>query len=113
VALAIVVGNALLLIMCVPVFYAIEAQMVFLFPLALDGSAGPFRESRVWTRQAGGTLEVMRLVLPIAVTMLFGGFVGRGFVRSWCIGCLAVCVWYELLRIARRGTFPEQAVRPC
>jgi hypothetical protein len=21
-----------------------------------------------------------------------------GFVRSWCLGCLAVCIWYEDLR---------------
>jgi hypothetical protein len=26
-----------LLVLCVPVFYAVEAQMVFLFPLLLDG----------------------------------------------------------------------------
>ncbi|HWG47508.1 MAG TPA: metallophosphoesterase, partial [Gemmataceae bacterium] len=80
------------------VFYAIEAQMVFLFPLALDGSVRPFREARRWTRRAGGTLAVMRRVLPLAATMLFGGLLGRGFVRSWCIGCLAVCLWYEQLR---------------
>jgi hypothetical protein len=84
----------------VPVFYAIEAQMVFLFPLALDGTPQPFREARRWTKRAGGTLAVMAVVLPLAATMLFGGFVGRGFVRSWCLGCLAVCLWYEDLRIS-------------
>src|SRR5262249_37135522 len=26
---------------------------------------------------------------------LFGGLAGRGFLRSWCLGCLAVCLWYE------------------
>jgi hypothetical protein len=88
----------LLALLCVPVFYAIEAQMVFLFPLALDGSVRPFREARRWTRRAGGTLAVMAIVLPLAATMLFGGFLGRGFVRSWCLGCLAVCLWYEHLR---------------
>jgi hypothetical protein len=87
-----------LLLLCVPAFYAVEAQMVFLFPLALDGSEKPFGEARRWTVQAGGTLAVMGVVLPLACTMLLGGFAGRGFVRSWCLGCLAVCLWYEDLR---------------
>ncbi len=84
--------------LAVVAFYAIEAQMVFLFPLALDGNAHPFVASRRWTRDAGGTLAVMRVVLPLACTMLFGGLIGRGFLRSWCLGCLAVCLWYETLR---------------
>jgi hypothetical protein len=98
-----VVGQPLLLLLSVPVFYAIEAQMVFLFPLVFDGSEHPFRDSRRWTRRAGGTGAVMWVVLPIACTMLLGGFAGRGFVRSWCLGCLAVCVWYEVLRTERDG----------
>jgi hypothetical protein len=80
------------------VFYAVEAQMVFLFPLALDGCRNPIRESLVWTRAAGGTIPVMFTVMQLAVVMLFGGFFGRGFVRSWCLGCLAVVLWYEALR---------------
>jgi len=42
----------------------------------------------------------MKTVLPLAAMMLLGGFVGRGFVRSWCLGCLAVLIWYERLRTA-------------
>jgi predicted MPP superfamily phosphohydrolase len=103
--------HPLLAVLCVPVFYAIEAQMVFLFPLALDGSARPFREARRWTRRAGGTLAVLRVVLPLAATMLFGGFLGRGFVRSWCLGCLAVCLWYEHLR-QLPGPESSSAARP-
>jgi hypothetical protein len=87
-----------LLVLCVPAFYAVEAQMVFLFPLTLDGAARPFREARRWTVRAGGTLAVMAVVLPVAAFMLFGGFARQGFVRSWCLGCLAVCIWYEDLR---------------
>jgi len=88
----------LLAVFGVPVFYLVEAQMVFLFPLALDGSPHPFRDARRWTRQAGGTVAVLRVILPVAAMMLFGGLLGRGFVRSWCLGCLAVCIWYERLR---------------
>lgn len=80
------------------IFYAIEVQMVFLFPLALDGSLSPFRESLQWTRKAGGTLSAMLTVIPLAVVMLFGGWVGQGFIRSWSLGCLAVVLWYEELR---------------
>jgi hypothetical protein len=85
------------------VFYAIEVQMVFLFPLALDGCARPFRTARAWTRRAGGTIAAMRVVLPVAGVMLLGGMVGRGFVRCWCLGCLAVCLWYEDLRLHSVG----------
>jgi uncharacterized protein len=96
-------GMPMLTPLAVVVFYSVEAQMVFLFPLALDGSVTPFRTARAWTRRAGGTLAVMRVVLPIAGIMLLGGFVGRGFVRCWCLGCLAVCLWYEDLRLKPDG----------
>jgi predicted MPP superfamily phosphohydrolase len=88
-----------LLPLAVVVFYAVEAQMVFQFPLALDGATQPFRAARVWTVRAGGTVAVMGVVLPLAGTMVLGGLVGRGFLRSWCLGCLAVCLWYETLRV--------------
>jgi len=90
----------LVALLVVPAFYAVEAQMVFLFPLALDGSPQLFRQARALTVQAGGTLAVMRTVLPLATVMLGGGIVGLGFVRSWCLGCLAVCLWYEQVRAA-------------
>jgi predicted MPP superfamily phosphohydrolase len=79
-------------------FYAVEAQMVFLFPVALDGSDRPFRAALQWTQRAGGTVAVMWVVVPLACVMLFGGLAGRGFLRCWCLGCLAVCLWYEDLR---------------
>lgn len=78
-------------------FYIVEAQMVFAFPLAADGAPRPLRAAPAWTRRAGGTLRVVRVVLPLAWEMLFGGFAGRGFLRSWCLGCLAVVIWYERL----------------
>lgn len=90
-----------LLVLVPLVFYAIEARMVFLFPLALDGSRTPFRDANRLTSRAGGTMAVMAVVMPLAAVMLFGGFLGRGFVRCWCLGCLAVCLWYEDLRQAQ------------
>ncbi len=99
--------------LAIAVFYAVEAQFVFLFPLALDGSPAPFREARRWTVRAGGTWQVMRVVLPLVATMLGGGFFGRGFTRSWCLGCLAVCIWYEDLRACTLpGGLPDARALP-
>ena len=79
-------------------FYLIESQMVFLFPCVLDGVAHPFRESRARTVQSGGTFKVMRTVFGLGVVMLLGGCFGYGFVRSWCLGCISILIWYEELR---------------
>lgn len=92
----------LLAALAVPAFYAVEAQWVFAFPAALDGAPSPLRASRALTVRAGGTLSVMATVMPIAAFMLFGGLVGRGFLRSWCLGCLAVVLWYERVRRGSR-----------
>jgi predicted MPP superfamily phosphohydrolase len=100
IALAIVTKQLWWLPAGVLLFYAVEAQMVFLFPLALDGTDFSFSESRRWTKRAGGTVRVMLKVMTLAATMIFGGFFGRGFVRSWCLGCLAIVIWYERLREA-------------
>lgn len=85
-------------------FYAVEAQWVFLFPLAIDGRACSWKQNRRLVRQAGGTLKVMATVIPIAATMLGNGFRGQGFVRSWAIGCLAVLLWYERIRTQVENT---------
>ncbi len=79
-------------------FYAVEAQFVFLFPLALDGARLPVLKSPGLTRKAGGTLRVMGTVMPIAWRMLSGVFRRAGVVESWCVGCLAVVLWYEQVR---------------
>ena len=99
-ALAVVVGHAwpLAIIVGPLAFYAVEAQMAFLFPAALDGHRRPLAAAAGLTRRAGGTAAVIAGVLPIAAVMLLGGPLGLGFRRSWCVGCLAVCIWYERVR---------------
>lgn len=77
------------------IFYVVEVQFVFAFPIALDSHARPLRKSASVLRHSTGTLRGVATVVPLATVMLFGGFVGRGFVRSWCVGCLGVLVWYE------------------
>ncbi|MBK7877699.1 MAG: hypothetical protein IPJ77_18600 [Planctomycetes bacterium] len=84
-------------------FYVVEAQLVFLLPVVADGSAHPWRDAWRATRAAGGTARVTSIVVPIAGFMLFEGLAGRGFVRSWLVGCLAVVLWYEDVRRAARS----------
>jgi predicted MPP superfamily phosphohydrolase len=76
-------------------FYAAEAQMVFLFPEALLGRRVPWRSSRAMTVAAGGTLQVMVSVLPIAARMLGTGWWRGHGSRSWVQGCLAVVLWHR------------------
>lgn len=85
-------------------FYLLEAQSVFLFPLLIDTG-----EDRIWYRsfnmtlKAGGTIYVASVVVQIALFMIFGGFFFKklssaNFVRAWCIGCVAILIWYEEIR---------------
>ncbi len=96
-ALCVATGQWAWALLMVVAFYAIEAQMVFLFPVLLDQAPEPLSRAREHTVRAGGTWRVMRTVWVLAAVMIFGGLAGRGFVRSWCLGCLAVAIWYELI----------------
>jgi len=78
-------------------FYLAEAPAVFLFPALLDGRPG-WRTSLRLVRRDGGILSVAATTSRIALHMLSGGLRGQGFLRSWCVGCLAVVCWYERLR---------------
>ncbi|HCU25793.1 MAG TPA: hypothetical protein DF383_12315 [Deltaproteobacteria bacterium] len=86
-------------LLAVPAFYLVEVQMLFLFPVAADGSPAPFRESRIWTRRAGGTCRVLPTVFGIAWMMTCGGLIRGKCTRYWTLGCLAVLLWYERLRV--------------
>ena len=101
----ILLRSALLIASAPILFYVAEVQTLFLFPCALDGSATPFRDSRALLRRAGGTLRATATVMVLATVMLFGGLFGRGFVRCWCLGCLAVCICYDaVLHLPRGGS---------
>lgn len=84
------------------VFYLIEVQMVFLFPLLIDQDPTPFQKSRHYVVRGGGTIKAMSVVMPISAFMMIGGLLGQGIVRSWCIGCLAVVLWYEKARTGKK-----------
>lgn len=93
-------GSPLLLLAGLILFYAIESRLVFLFPVAIDGSSAPFRDSRILAAKAGPAGEVMRVVMGLAAVMVFGGFVTGRWLRCWTLGCLSVLIWYEKTRAA-------------
>jgi hypothetical protein len=80
------------------VFYLVESQMVFLFPLSIEAVEDPIRESLRDVRRAGGNFKVMVTVMVLALYMVSGGFFRENLKKSWCIGCLAVLVWHLRLR---------------
>ena len=96
-AAAFVLGRPLLIPGVVVAFYLVESTAAFVFPAFADGDHTPFATSRRLVRESGGLVLVASRMIAIAVSMVLGGFFGRGFVRSWCIGCLAVVLWYERL----------------
>jgi hypothetical protein len=98
VALAAALGRFEILPLAVVAFYAVEARSVFVFPAFADGTPDPFSASRALVASAGGTAAVAGRTMVIASVMLLGGFVRFRFLRAWCIGCLAVTLWYERLR---------------
>ncbi len=88
----------LLLPFAIVAFYAVESRFVFAFPCALDGHRAPLRESAAMVARSMAPLAAIATVMRIAAAMVGGGVVGRGFLRSWSIGCLAVLLWYEQAR---------------
>ncbi len=79
-------------------FYLTEAPAVYLIPAMIDGDRKPWRTSWALMRRDGGLLRTTIRTARIGASMVFGGFLGRGFLRSWLTGCLCVRVRYETLR---------------
>jgi hypothetical protein len=76
-------------------FYAVEAPLVFVFPALIDGAPHPAARSRRLVRVNGGHARAVVRVMGIALHMTLGGALGGGVRRAWCVGCLAVLLWYE------------------
>lgn len=98
-------------LVAVAVFYATEAQMVFLFPEALLGRRSPWASARALTFSAGGTWKVMAGVLPIATGMLTGWRHGRSR-EAWLQGCLAVVLWHREVALSRPAWVENPASLP-
>lgn len=76
------------------VFFLLEVNFLFLFPLLIDNSATPISGSiRAVFRI--GILKCVITVIPIALFMVVGLFWKKEPVRNWYIGCLAVLIWYN------------------
>lgn len=100
---------ALLLLLASGAFYAVESRFVFAFPCALEGDAAPLRASHRLLAQTTAPVAATIAVARIAATMVVGGLLGRGFLRSWAIGCLAVLLWYEEARAVACGAIERPA----
>ncbi len=74
------------------VFYAIEVQLLFLFPLLILGVPAPVRTSvrLVWRV---GFFRAWLTTILLAAYMLAGLLRWRSPFRQWCIGCLCVVLW--------------------
>lgn len=94
------------------VFYMVEAQMVFLFPVVLAGSRAPWCRSYALTQFAGGTWTVMLTVMPIAFRMLTGGLRPEGSIGAWCRGCLAIVIWHRRVCESEHGWLESEQALP-
>jgi len=76
------------------VFYWIEAQFLFLFPLLIDREHNPIWRSIQLTRRVGN-LYALCNVIPIAAYMLSGLLSREEPLRRWYVGCIAILIWYD------------------
>jgi hypothetical protein len=92
-------------------FYVAEVQLMFLFPLLIDRSPAPLRESMAMTRKIG-TIKAVWVILPIGIFMLLGLFHWKKPFKHWYLGCLAVVIWYILERKARNKYIKKGDLKP-
>ncbi len=84
----------------VAVFYAIEVQLLFLFPLLMFGAPAPVRTSVRMVWQVG-FFRAWLTTIVLAAYMLAGLLRWRSPLRHWCIGCLCVVFWADKLYTVR------------
>jgi hypothetical protein len=82
------------LLIFIIVFYLIEIQFLFLFPILIDRTNLPFRASVHMTYRMG-YIRAFYTVLLLAAYMLTGLMMRRDPFRKWHIGCLAVLILYQ------------------
>jgi len=75
-------------------FYLVEVQLLFLFPLLIDGNKKSFKNSRLFTKKIG-VFRAMMVVMRIALYMLYGLCRKKDHLGNWYAGCLAVLILYE------------------
>ena len=88
------VSAPLLLPVSILVFYLLEIQFLFLFPLLLDNSDKPIRNGIREVFKIG-IINCLFTVIPIGFYMMIGLFHKRQRYRNWYIGCMAILIWYN------------------
>lgn len=86
--------SILLAPLAVIIFYLAEVHFLFLFPLLIDGTKYPVRESIKQTYRLG-LLQTMLTVLQLGVFVIAGLFNFSRPLRNWYIACLAIIIWYQ------------------
>lgn len=96
-ALSVVSICPVTILLAIIVFYVVEVQFLFLFPLMADENATPYR-SAIRISWSVGILRCVGNTIPIAVHMLVGLMNHKDPFRGWHTGCLAVLIWYLDIR---------------
>ncbi len=86
--------NLLLMPVSILVFYFVEVQLLFLFPLLIDQVERPILTSIRLTSEIG-VFRAVITVIPIAFYMAWGLCNVKKPFKNWYIGCLAVVIWYQ------------------
>ena len=86
--------NLLLAPLSVLLFYLLEIQFLFLFPLLIDRSKSPILTGIRKVFRIG-ILQCLSTVIPISFFMLTGILRKGDWTRNWHIGCLAILIWYN------------------
>nr|WP_067054738.1 hypothetical protein [Mucilaginibacter sp. L294] len=76
------------------VFYVAEVQLLFLFPLLIDGVKHPLTTSIKQTYKTGISRAIFN-VIPIGFYMVGGLLDVKAPLKKWHIGCLSILIWYR------------------
>ncbi len=83
-----------LLPLSVLIFYLVEVQFLFLFPLLIDEVPDPILKSFHATYMIG-VFRALVITMGIGIFMMVGLLRVRDPLYNWHIGCLAVLIWYR------------------
>ncbi|MEZ4813802.1 MAG: hypothetical protein R3A80_01160 [Bdellovibrionota bacterium] len=84
-----------LIALSIPAFYIVEVQLIFLFPVAIDGSKRPLQDAWKLRRKSTSLIEILPITMLIAAHMLSAVFMPQKAIYRWCTGCLAILLIYE------------------
>ena len=75
-------------------FYLIEIQFLFLFPLLIDNARHPILTGIREVFRIG-VIKCLFTVIPISIFMMTGLLRKKDMFRNWYIGCLSILIWYN------------------